>query len=99
MFEMMNHARFAVGIQGLSISERAFQQAVHYANDRVQGVPIDSQKGDSIIHHPDVLRMLSVMKSEIEAMRAFSIITAEFTMDMANHLDNSDIYWQERSSL
>ena len=98
MFEMMNHARFAVGIQGLSISERAFQQAVHYANDRVQGIPIDSQKGDPIIHHPDVLRMLSVMKSEIEAMRAFSIYGG-FTMDMANHLDNSDIYWQERSSL
>ena len=43
MFEMMNHARFAVGIQGLSISERAFQQAVHYANDRVQGIPFDYQ--------------------------------------------------------
>jgi alkylation response protein AidB-like acyl-CoA dehydrogenase len=83
MFEMMNHARFAVGVQGLSISERAFQQAVQYANDRVQGIPIEKSKGDPIIHHPDVLRMLAVMKSEIEAMRALSIYGG-FSMDMAS---------------
>ena len=98
MFEMMNHARFAVGIQGLSISERAFQQAVQYANDRVQGIPIKKNKGDPIIHHPDVLRMLSVMKSEIEAMRALSIYGG-FSMDMANLTAVDKEFWQERSSL
>ena len=98
MFEMMNHARFTVGVQGLSISERAFQQAVQYANDRVQGIPIEKSKGDPIIHHPDVLRMLSVMKSEIEAMRALSIYGA-FSMDMANLASVDKEFWQERSSL
>ncbi len=98
MFEMMNHARFAVGIQGLSISERAFQQAVQYANDRVQGIPIEKSKGDPIIHHPDVLRMLSVMKSEIEAMRALSIYGG-FSMDMASLSESDKDFWSERSSL
>ena len=70
MFLMMNSARFDVGLQGLSISERAYQQAVGYARDRVQGTPLEGEKGQPILHHPDVLRLLTAMRAEIEAMRA-----------------------------
>ena len=96
MFEMMNHARFSVGVQGLAVSERAYQQSKMYAFDRVQGVPIDGQKGDPIIHHPDVLRLSSTMKSEIEAMRALAIYGA-FALDMTKS-DESE-YWETKSSL
>ena len=74
MFGMMNHARFAVGLQGLSVAERGYQQAVDYAQNRVQGTPIDRSSGASIAHHPDVLRLLSVMRAEIEAMRGLTVI-------------------------
>ena len=74
MFGMMNHARFAVGLQGLSIAERAYQQAVDYAQNRIQGTPLDSKAGDPISHHPDVLRLLSVMRAELEAMRALLLV-------------------------
>jgi len=84
MFGMMNHARIAVGLQGLAIAERAYQQAVSYARDRVQGVPLDRQKGDPIIHHPDILRTLGSMKAEIEAMRAV-MMTGAAAMDRAHH--------------
>ena len=67
-----------------------------YAFDRVQGVPIDGQKGDPIIHHPDVLRLSSTMKSEIEAMRALAIYGA-FALDMTKS-DESE-YWETKSSL
>jgi len=63
MFAMMNRARMSVGLQGVAISERAFQQALWQANDRVQG-------GMPIIKHPDVRRMLLQMKAETEAARA-----------------------------
>jgi alkylation response protein AidB-like acyl-CoA dehydrogenase len=56
MFGMMNHARLAVGLQGLSISDRAYQQARAYAFDRVQGTPLEQKPGAPIVHHPDVLR-------------------------------------------
>ena len=72
MFSMMNHARFAVGLQGLALSERAFQQALSYAHDRVQGQPLGADKGASIIEHPDVLRMLGLMQAEIDGMRALA---------------------------
>ena len=84
MFGMMNHARIAVGLQGLAIAERAYQQAVSYARGRVQGVPLDRQKGDPIIHHPDILRTLGSMKAEIEAMRAV-MMTGAAAMDRAHH--------------
>ena len=76
MFGMMNHARLAVGLQGLSISERAYQQARAYAFDRVQGTPLEHTAGAPIVHHPDVLRTLATMKSEIEAMRALMMLGA-----------------------
>jgi alkylation response protein AidB-like acyl-CoA dehydrogenase len=96
MFEMMNHARFSVGVQGLAVSERAFQQSKMYAFDRVQGIPIDGKKGDPIIDHPDVLRLASTMKAEVEAMRALAIYGG-FALDMTKS-SQSD-YWESKSSL
>ena len=87
MFAMMNHARFTVGMQGLAISERAYQQAVSYAMDRRQGTPIGGEEGDTIIGHPDVLRLLASMRADIMAMRGLVGIGAA-AMDMAAH-DNS----------
>ncbi len=70
MFVMMNNARMAVGLQGLAVAERAYQQAVDYARERVQGRPVQgADDAAPIIHHPDVRRMLLDMKSQIEAMR------------------------------
>lgn len=97
MFLMMNNARFAVGMQGVAISERAYQQAVHYAHDRVQGTPIAGNKGDSIVHHPDVLRMLTIMKAEIEAMRALMVVGGA-CLDKSHGTDNA-AFWHERASL
>jgi hypothetical protein len=88
---MMNHARFNVGLQGLSIAERAYQHAVNYAQTRVQGTPLATQTGTAINKHPDVLRLLSVMRSEIDAMRAL-IFTGANAMDRA---DNSVINERE----
>lgn len=72
MFTMMNHARLNVGIQGLGIAERAYQQARHYARERVQGRAPGVEGRAAIVHHADVRRMLMVMKSQIEAMRALA---------------------------
>ena len=78
MFTMMNEARQKVGLQGLGIAERAYQAARDYAKERVQGRPAGQHSGDrvTIIHHPDVRRMLLTMKSQIEAMRAFGYVMA-----------------------
>ena len=75
MFTMMNNARINVGLSGLSIAERAYQQAVEYARDRVQGEGPDGTPLP-IIRYPDVRRMLLTMKSTIEAMRALIYDTA-----------------------
>ena len=96
MFEMMNHARFSVGVHGLAVSERAYQQSKMYAFDRVQGIPIDGKKGDPIIDHPDVLRLASTMKSEVEAMRALAIYGG-FALDMTKSSQSE--YWDTKSSL
>ena len=78
MFTMMNEARQKVGLQGLAIAERAYQQARDYARDRVQGRPVGQKSGErvTIIQHPDVRRMLLTMKSQVEAMRAFGYVLA-----------------------
>ena len=79
MFTMMNNARLAVGLQGVAIAERAYQQARQYAHDRVQGRAMDPSKGKdgvAIVHHPDVRRMLLSMKSQTQAMRRLSYYTA-----------------------
>ncbi|WP_018989979.1 acyl-CoA dehydrogenase [Aromatoleum toluclasticum] len=78
MFIMMNEARFAVGMEGVALSERAYQHALAYAKDRVQGTEMGVRGGPkvSIIHHPDVRRMLMSMKSQTEAMRALAYVVA-----------------------
>ncbi|MFV0662879.1 acyl-CoA dehydrogenase [Denitromonas sp.] len=85
MFIMMNEARFAVGMEGLALSERAYQQAVGYARDRVQGTEAGVRGGGkvAIIRHPDVRRMLMSMKSQTEAMRALAYVVGAAT-DMAH---------------
>jgi acyl-CoA dehydrogenase len=85
MFIMMNDARFAVGVQGLAVAEHAYQQARAYARDRVQGRDLSGgAQAVTIIHHPDVRRMLLVMKSHIEAMRALAYVVAA-AQDKASH--------------
>jgi acyl-CoA dehydrogenase len=84
MFTMMNHARIGVGIQGLAISDRAYQLAREFARQRIQGVAPGEKNRSAIVQHPDVRRMLMVMKSQIEAMRAVAYVTAG-TMDIAHH--------------
>ena len=76
MFTMMNEARRKVGLQGLGIAECAYQAARDYATERVQGRPVGQRSGNrvTIIHHPDVRRMLLTMKSQIEAMRALGYV-------------------------
>jgi acyl-CoA dehydrogenase len=77
MFIMMNLARFAVGMEGLSISERAYQQALGYAKERIQSRDVaGGGKAVPIIRHPDVRRMLMSMKASIEAMRALCYVVA-----------------------
>ncbi len=70
MFVMMNGARFNVGLEGLGVAERAYQQALGYARERVQGRLVGGQVPVAIVQHPDVRRMLLSMRSQIEAMRA-----------------------------
>ncbi len=86
MFTMMNHARLGVGLEGVAVAERAYQHALEYAKTRVQGRAIGQRGGDrvTIIHHPDVRRMLMTMKAQIEAMRALAYVAAA-TLDIARH--------------
>ena len=78
MFIMMNAARFGVGVQGIALAERAYQQAVAYARDRVQSRPVDGSMRSAapIIHHPDVRRMLMTMRAHTEACRAMALVAA-----------------------
>lgn len=78
MFEMMNAARYAVGLQGIGIAERAYQQALSFAKERVQSVPVDrsSRTAVTIVNHPDVRRMLSQMRVLTEAGRALAAYAA-----------------------
>ncbi len=75
MFTMMNNARLGVGIQAVGLSEHALQKALAFANERVQGKPVGRTRG-TIIHHPDVQRMLMQMKSLTHAARAICYATA-----------------------
>jgi 3-(methylthio)propanoyl-CoA dehydrogenase len=78
MFIMMNAARFAVGMQGVALAQRAYQQAAHYAKERVQSRPIDgsSAVAVAIVHHPDVRRMLMTMRALTEGCRAMAVWAA-----------------------
>lgn len=102
MFVMMNFARMSVGIQGVGIAERAYQQARDYARERVQGTPIGREPGEraAIVDHPDVRRMLMTMKAQIEAMRAVSY-TAARSIDYAHRHPDEAVraYHQTRLDL
>ncbi len=94
MFTMMNNARIGVGIQGLGLAERAYQDALAYAKTRIQGRNmLDKESGDvAIIEHADVRRMLMTMRAQIEAARALTIATgymadrARMKGDVKSHL-------------
>ena len=91
MFIMMNAARYDVGLQGIAVSERAYQHAVTYAKDRVQSRPVDGSAKESvaIIHHPDVQRMLMTMRALVEGARAMALVGAA-AYDNAHHNPNAE---------
>ena len=91
MFIMMNAARFAVGVEGIGLSERAYQRARDYARDRVQGAELGIKGGGkvAIIRHPDVRRMLLLMKSQTEAMRAVACVVGAATDAARCHPDEA----------
>ncbi|MCA0218222.1 MAG: acyl-CoA dehydrogenase [Actinobacteria bacterium] len=85
MFVMMNVARLSVGMQGVALSERAFQQSLAYAKDRRQGLAIGATGKDSaIIEFPDVRRMILTQKASIAAIRRLMLLNASY-MDIASH--------------
>src|SRR5271166_3123898 len=86
MFTMMNNARLSVGVQGLAVAERAYQDALRYAQERRQGRAVGAPAGkpSPIVEHPDVRRMLLTMKAYIEAMRAL-LYTNAVSIDLARH--------------
>jgi 3-(methylthio)propanoyl-CoA dehydrogenase len=92
MFIMMNAARYAVGVQGIAIAERAYQKAAQFARDRVQSRPVDGSINASapIIHHPDVRRMLMTMRAYTEGCRAMSSVAAA-AYDAAHHHPDADV--------
>jgi len=91
MFIMMNAARFAVGMQGVAIADRAYQQAVWYANDRAQSKDLTgSAEPVTIIHHPDVKRMLMTMRAYTEGARAIAYVAAAAS-DQAHHSPDQNV--------
>ncbi len=84
MFTMMNHMRLGVGVQGIGLAERAYQQAVAYARERRQGSSRDGKERLPIIRYPDVRRMLLTMRALTEASRAIAYVTAAH-IDLARH--------------
>ncbi|MFP6815476.1 MAG: acyl-CoA dehydrogenase family protein [Pseudomonadales bacterium] len=94
MFTMMNYERLSVGIQGLGAGELAYQQAVRYARDRVQGrSPLGPQNpeaaADSLLVHPDVRRMLLTIRTLTEAGRAFAVFVG-LQLDRARYLGDQN---------
>ena len=90
MFVMMNAARFSVGLEGVAIAERAFQRALAYARERLQGKDlVEGASTVPIIRHPDVRRMLMLMKSQTEAMRALAYVVAA-AMDFAQKVEDKN---------
>ncbi len=91
MFIMMNAARYAVGVQGIAIAERAYQKAVAFSRDRVQSRPVDGSMKTSapIIHHPDVRRMLMTMRAYTEGCRAMATVAAA-AYDASHHHPDAD---------
>ncbi len=89
MFTMMNNARLEVGMQGVAISERALQRAIAFAKERVQGVARGHRERSTIIHHPDVRRMLMQMRAITEAGRALAYYASAQT-DLAERCESAD---------
>jgi len=90
MFIMMNSARYAVGVQGIAISERALQHAEAYARDRIQGRALEGSDGPvAIVHHPDVQRMLLTMRGLTEGARAVAAIAASARDKAEQHPDQT----------
>ncbi|HTD04991.1 acyl-CoA dehydrogenase, partial [Undibacterium sp.] len=90
MFIMMNAARFAVGMQGVAVAERAYQKAVSYAKDRVQSRDLAGSAGPvTIIHHPDVRRMLMSMRAQTEGARALAYVAAAASDAAHYHADEA----------
>src|SRR3954463_12422172 len=98
MFIMMNAARYAVGVQGIAVAERAYQKAVAYARDRVQSRPVDGSVNGpaSIIHHPDVRRMLMTMRASTEGCRAMAAVAAA-AYDAAHHHPDAAVRKQNQA--
>jgi 3-(methylthio)propanoyl-CoA dehydrogenase len=97
MFTMMNNARLSVGLEGLALGERAYQQAVAYAHERRQGRAPGAPAGESspIVDMPDVRRMLLTMRCQIEALRCLAYLNAE-SIDLARrHPDESVRVWRQ----
>jgi len=96
MFIMMNAARFSVGLEGVAIAERAYQRALAYAKERLQGRDLAGGGTVPIIRHPDVRRMLMLMKSQTEAMRALAYVVAA-AMDVAARHPDEDTRRQNQA--
>ncbi|MDQ3272950.1 MAG: acyl-CoA dehydrogenase [Pseudomonadota bacterium] len=98
MFIMMNSARYAVGMQGIAIAERAYQKAVTFAKDRVQSRPVDGSINASapIIHHPDVKRMLMTMRAYTEGCRAMASVAAA-AYDASHHHPDAEVRKQNQA--
>ncbi|MBV8332777.1 MAG: acyl-CoA dehydrogenase [Candidatus Eremiobacteraeota bacterium] len=92
MFIMMNAARFSVGVQGIALADRAYQHSLEYAKERVQfrDVTTRDKNAVTVIHHPDVRRMLMWQKATIEAMRALAYVTAA-SLDYAHKHPNEKV--------
>ena len=91
MFIMMNAARYSVGLEGLGLSERAYQMALAYAKERIQGRAIEGSSASvAIVCHPDVRRMLMLMRSQTEAMRALSYTVAAAIDKALRHPDPAE---------
>jgi len=91
MFIMMNAARFAVGVQGIALADRAYQRAVAYAKERVQSRPVDgsAKQAVTIIQHPDVRRMLGAMRALTEGARALAYVAAAHSDIAHRHADEA----------
>jgi hypothetical protein len=94
----MNAARYQVGMQGVAVAERAYQQAVAYARDRVQSRPVDGSmnKAAPIIHHPDVKRMLLTMRAYTEGCRAMAMVAAS-AYDAAHKHPDAEVRKQNQA--
>jgi alkylation response protein AidB-like acyl-CoA dehydrogenase len=98
MFIMMNSARYAVGMQGIAIAERAYQKAAAFAKERVQSRPVDGSINASapIIHHPDVRRMLMTMRAYTQGCRAMASVAAA-AYDVSHHHPDAEVRKQNQA--